>query len=111
MATNFVQPADTITFAHSAPVNSGVALNIGQVVGIALGKYGANEAGSYKLTGAFTVPKADATGALLPGAYAYFAGGEVFSSAATGRVKGGVVIESASASAETCVVMLTPGAN
>ena len=111
MATNFVQPADVITFANATAVTPGTALNIGQVVGIALGNFANNEAGSYKIEGAFIVPKAEVTGELAVGDYAYFAGGEVFSAAATGRVKGGVVIEAAGASDTTCVVRLTPGAN
>lgn len=108
MATNFVQKGDVIEFAAAGAVQSGAAVNIGQMVGIALGSYGAGVRGAYAIEGVFEVPKAGATGELLPGALAYFGGGEVFSASATGRVLGGKVVESASASADACLVKLTP---
>lgn len=108
MATNFVQKGDIIEYAHGSAVLSGAAVNIGQMVGIAQGDYGENELGAYAVEGVFEVPKAGATGALLPGALAYFAGGEVFAAAASGRVLGGKVVAGASASADTCLVKLTP---
>lgn len=77
MATNFVQPGDTIEYAHSSAVASGELVAIGTIAGVALGKFDASEAGSYALDGVFELPKASAAGAMSAGAKAYHASGEV----------------------------------
>lgn len=59
MATNKVQTGATKQVAHSAAVVSGQAVIFGKRVGIALGKYAADELGAYDMEGVFALPKAD----------------------------------------------------
>lgn len=76
MATNYVQPGDTIEYAHGSAVDSGELITIGDKVGVALGSFEADEAGSYAVDGVFEVPKASAADAMGVGASAYEASGE-----------------------------------
>ena len=54
---NFRQPGKVMTYAHSAAVESGEMIQIGTLVGVAAGKYAANEEGEYSLLGVFKFAK------------------------------------------------------
>lgn len=104
MATNFEQPGEVITFAHTSAVASGEAILIGTKVGVASGAYGADEAGSYAVEKCYRLPKAAAAGEMTTGSAAYFAGGEV--TAVDTDAYCGFVAETAAADATTILVKL-----
>lgn len=56
MARNYVNPGSTIAYAHSAAVDSGEAIRIGRLIGVALGAYGENESGEYSIEGVWNLP-------------------------------------------------------
>lgn len=54
---NFVQPGENIEYAHTSAVESGDAIVIGGLIGIATGKFAANVAGIYSLKGVYKFAK------------------------------------------------------
>lgn len=58
---NFKQPGKVMSYAHGSAVESGDVVQIGALVGIATGKYAANEEGEYALMGVYSLPKGSAT--------------------------------------------------
>lgn len=107
MATNYVQPGDTISYAHSSAVASGELVAIGTIAGVALGKFDADESGSYGIDGVFELPKADAAGEMTAGAKAYHASGEVTD--ADTDPFAGIVVEDAAAGDSTIKVRVNFG--
>lgn len=57
---NAVKDGKYITYAHTAAVESGEMIQIGALVGVACGKYEANQSGEYSLLGVYSFPKASA---------------------------------------------------
>lgn len=106
MATNYVQPGNTIEFAHSSSVESGEAIYSGNVVLVALGAFDADESGSYAIDGVFTLPKASAAGAMSVGAQAFIDTGEITD--VVGNYAG-VVTKAAGASDEAIEVRINFG--
>ena len=111
MSTNYKTSGRTIKHANAAAVESGDPVAIGSLLGVARGKYAANETGIYAVEGIHTLPKANA--ALAIGARVHFDVSE-------GRMTGGatvagdlenaaVVAEAAAAGTTTVAVRLSPG--
>ena len=60
MATNFVQPGDTLTIPAPADVLSGGVVIAGTIVGIAAGDADSGDTVDVHVTGVFTLPKVGA---------------------------------------------------
>ena len=108
MATNYIQPGETLTYAHASAVESGAAVAIENIVGIALGKFDENEAGEYRVEGVFELPKASAAGAMDVGEQAFLVSGEVADAIGAG-IFAGTVAEDAGAADETIKVRINFG--
>jgi predicted RecA/RadA family phage recombinase len=108
MATNYIQPGETLTYAHASAVESGAAVAIENIVGVALGKFGEAEAGSYAVDGVFELPKASAAGEMKIGEHAFLVSGEATDAIGAG-VFAGTVAETAAAADETVKVRINFG--
>lgn len=108
MATNYVQPGNTLTYAHASAVESGAAVAIENIVGVALGKFGEAEAGSYAVEGVFELPKASAAGAMKVGEEAFLVSGEATDAIGAG-IFAGTVAEDAAADGTTIKVKINFG--
>jgi len=71
MKNKILDKACTIPYAHSAAVVSGQPVLIGDILGVAVKDYEANEQGMYDVEGVFTVDKATG-GALVQGAICFW---------------------------------------
>lgn len=108
MATNYVQPGNTIEYAHDSAVESGEALAVGNIALVALGAFAEDVAGSYAAEGVFELPKADAAGAMTLGAQAFLVSGEITDAIGAG-IFAGTVAEDAAADATTIKVRINFG--
>lgn len=110
MATNFLQPGSVINHSVSGAggIEPGTAVAIGNIVGVALGKYAQNEVGAFATEGVFELPKNDSTGALTAGAQAFLVTGEIEDEIGAG-IFAGTVWEAAGSSDETVKVRVNFG--
>lgn len=105
---NSVKDGKYITYAHSAAVESGDMIQIGALVGVACGKYAANESGEYSLLGVYSFKKTGATVFAIGAAVEYdTATKEIVATGGAGDFAAGWVFEAA-ASGSTSVKVLLP---
>lgn len=113
MATNFVQPADKVTFTAAANLTSGVAVILGSILGVALHSAANGATCTASIEGGWQLPKA--AGAITVGQkliWDHAAGNFKTSGAATGDILNAAVAISAQASGDAVVVAkLTPGSS
>lgn len=108
MATNYIQPGETLVYVNSgdAAVVSGALLTIGALVGVADGDIPAGASGAVGVSGVWRLPKG--SGAITQGAKVYAdADGEI-STTASGTFAG-VAFAAADSAASTVDVLLNVG--
>ena len=64
MTTSYKTSGQRMRHAHTAAVESGEAIIVGTLLGIALGKYDADETGIYVVEGIHTLPKTNGARAI-----------------------------------------------
>ena len=111
MSTNYRTSGRTIKHAHNAAVESGDPVIIGTLLGVAQGKYAADETGIYAVEGVHAL---ESTGAIAMGARVYFdvSAGHVRTTgaAAAGDLENcAVAVAAAVAGDSTVPVRLSPG--
>lgn len=108
MATNFVQPGNTLMLTAPADVTSGQLIIVGALAGVCSYDAGSGKPVEVTVDGVWTLPKA--TGAINEGAIVWFdnvTNHNVANASATGLFPIGVAVAAAGSSDATCRVRLS----
>ena len=112
MSTNYKTSGRTVRYAHDAAVESGAPVLIGTLLGVARGKYAADETGIYAVEGVHSLPKNNAAIAMGARVYWDISASQVRTSgnAANGDLENCAVAVAAAAAGDSTVdVRLSPG--
>jgi len=101
---NFVEKGETITVTAAADIASGAIVSIGDIAGVAAGKYATGETAVVNLNGVYEVPKVTAD-VIAQGVKLYVVAGQA-GVTATGNVFLGYAHNSAAGVAGTINVLL-----
>lgn len=103
---NFIQKGCTLTLAAAAAVQSGGAMLVGKIFGVAVADVAAGEKGEFQVEGVFELP-ALATDVAAQGAILYWdAVNARLTTTAAGNTRVGVAVEDKVANAATAVIKI-----
>ena len=109
MATNFVQPGETLTLAAPATVASGAGVLIGSIFGVALGNAASGALVDINTEGVWTLPKVSAL-AIAVGDVIYFDNATgLVNKTSSGNTKIGVAVTATANPSGTVRVRLNGG--
>jgi len=107
MATNYIQPGDTITVPAGADYVSGQVAIEGEIIGIAMGDALTGAPVDIQTSGVFTVPKVGADAFAVGDPVYYDLAAELATVTTTDNVKLGVTVAAAAASTASVNVRLS----